>query len=261
MDWTGELNAEIYDEFARERGLYAALNAELARRADLPGARRILDLACGTGATTRAILAAMDRDAEVVGLDAAEDMLDVARRTVNDPRARFVHARARDAARIAGERPFDRALCNAAFWQFPDSAAVLAALSAALAPAGLFVLNLPASRLRGFAPEPHAFQVALGAAVQRATGGAPSPARVLDADELKRAAEAAGLSMGRIETFEFSCSQGELVDLMRIPALLRPLLPGLDDEGAARVVAEVATGVDEDERVVLPWVFMAFRRA
>src|SRR5213082_3483379 len=64
------------------------------RQLDVPASRRWLDVGCGTGALTSAVLAAAD-PAEVVAVDPSEGFLTTARAAVTDPRASFEIADAR----------------------------------------------------------------------------------------------------------------------------------------------------------------------
>jgi SAM-dependent methyltransferase len=65
------------------------------RQLDAPASLRWLDVGCGTGALTSAVLAAGD-PAEVVGADPSEGFLATARAQVTDPRASFEVADARE---------------------------------------------------------------------------------------------------------------------------------------------------------------------
>lgn len=65
------------------------------RRLAVPASRRWLDVGCGTGALTSAVLEAGD-PAEVVGVDPSEGFLKTARASVTDPRASFSVADARE---------------------------------------------------------------------------------------------------------------------------------------------------------------------
>ncbi|SDL21973.1 class I SAM-dependent methyltransferase [Tessaracoccus oleiagri] len=63
---------------------------ELRRRIGTPGRHRLMDLACGSGSSTRALLAA--GPASILGLDASEGMLAEARRKRWPDGVRFAHA-------------------------------------------------------------------------------------------------------------------------------------------------------------------------
>jgi SAM-dependent methyltransferase len=105
-----------------------------------PGARRILDVACGGGALS-AWLA--DRTTgEVVGVDLSDSQLAHARRWLADgkrPKLRFVH---HDVMRLGdlAEPPFDAAVCLDAACYLPDRRAALRGFAARLCPGGRLLL-------------------------------------------------------------------------------------------------------------------------
>ena len=146
MVWRGWNNAEIYHRFVCEHRIYRRLNQRMVELADLVGARHVLDLGCGTGATALACLRVLDMEADLTGVDASEEMVEVARANILDPRARF-HVAPASAVHDVEDGPFDRALCNAAFWQFPASGPVFGSLYRVLEPGARFVFNVPAERV------------------------------------------------------------------------------------------------------------------
>jgi demethylmenaquinone methyltransferase/2-methoxy-6-polyprenyl-1,4-benzoquinol methylase len=64
------------------------------RQAGLRPGMRVLDVACGTGAVTRAIVSVLKGEGSVVGVDPSPGMLDVARRRVRGVEFRAGHAEA-----------------------------------------------------------------------------------------------------------------------------------------------------------------------
>jgi ubiquinone/menaquinone biosynthesis C-methylase UbiE len=88
------LNPGYHQELRRAAG---ALMERVGRRPGL----RLIDLACGTGASTRALVGAAPPGSEVLGLDASHGMLEQAGRRSWPVGVRFEHA-------IAGELDVDR---------------------------------------------------------------------------------------------------------------------------------------------------------
>jgi len=95
---------------------------------------RILDIGCGTGHLSARIAEA---GADVVGIDASEEMIRKARQTHSD--CEFARA---DARSFSFERPFDAVFSNAALHWIPEQDEVLELISDALAPDGRFVAEL-----------------------------------------------------------------------------------------------------------------------
>jgi trans-aconitate methyltransferase len=96
-----------------------------------PG-ERILDLGCGDGQLTAKIAA---RGAEVVGFDASEAMIAVAR-------ARGIEAQLGNAESLPFHHEFDAVFSNAALHWVRDQDAMLAGVHRALKPGGRFVAEM-----------------------------------------------------------------------------------------------------------------------
>ncbi|SFW48825.1 class I SAM-dependent methyltransferase [Amycolatopsis australiensis] len=103
------------------------------RRLDVPASRRWLDVGCGTGALTAAVLAAAD-PAEVAGVDPSEGFLTTARQRVTDPRASFTVADARSLP-FPGDR-FDVVVSGLVLNFVPDPAAAAAEIRRVTVPGG-----------------------------------------------------------------------------------------------------------------------------
>src|SRR5690606_22555520 len=139
------------------------------------------------------------------------EMVEVARAGTVDPRARFEVGDAGAAAAIV-EGPFDRAISNAAFWQFPDRAAVLAALEALVEPGGLVVFNVPAERVADADAPIHPCQGELGRAIADREGAPFVPtATPFDPDAFGADAARHGLRLLDCERLEWAGPQVELM--------------------------------------------------
>jgi len=258
--WSGWENAEVYDSFTRTRDIYRRLNEKLVELAEIEGAHRVLDLACGAGATTLACLPALDRDSEIVGVDASSPMVAVAKAGVIDPRARFEVASAAS-VHEAVDGPFDRIVCNAAFWQFPSQLPVLDSLSRVAAPGARFVFNVPAERVEGESSEIHPFQMALARGIEARTGTPLSRTPVMiDPVLLEDWLRETGFDLVDRVRFVYTGPQEELIELMEIPAMIEPLTPGLAREEREAVVDEARGKVSERETVRVPWIYFVVVR-
>jgi SAM-dependent methyltransferase len=104
------------------------------RQLGIPASRRWLDVGCGTGALTSAVLTAGD-PAEIVGVDPSEGFLKTARASVTDPRASFEVADAR-ALPFPDDR-FDVAVSGLVLNFVPDPAEAAAEIVRVTVPGGL----------------------------------------------------------------------------------------------------------------------------
>lgn len=134
--------AEAHSAQAYKIAFYQATNSALVVAGQLQPGMRIVDLACGSGLTTRAILATIGDDCRIFAVDLSGEMLSIMRRSVTSSAVRFVQASADGFAQHIPGR-VDRVFCNAAFWHFTDSGAVLQEVFVVLNPEGLFLFNLP----------------------------------------------------------------------------------------------------------------------
>lgn len=132
-----------FDRVARRYDLLCTLNPGYrkhlgmsARRLALPPRARVLDLCCGTGLSTAAVLAAYP-DAEVDALDASAEMLAIARTRPHLSRARFLLGDAMDPAAAGAAGPYDGILMAYGIRNVPDPDACLARVRDLLRPGGV----------------------------------------------------------------------------------------------------------------------------
>lgn len=145
MEWR-PLVAIYESRFWRRSGLFAWAAgipfeeeiAQLSREARLDEARRVLDLACGSGIYARPFAQCLS-EGRVVGLDLSAPMLAQARRTSRDEGCAnldLVRGSALDLPFRSGS--FDVVNCCGAVHLFPDIPRALAEIQRVLAPGGRF---------------------------------------------------------------------------------------------------------------------------
>jgi ubiquinone/menaquinone biosynthesis C-methylase UbiE len=128
--------AASYDRLVAASPGYHENLARSARRMQLPGngvGLHLLDLGCGTGASTAALLAAAPQ-ATITGVDASAGMLARARQADWPQRVSFVHSRAEELAAAGVHGPFDGIFAAYLVRNLPDPDPVLAGLRDLLAP-------------------------------------------------------------------------------------------------------------------------------
>ncbi len=137
-------SARQYDSYEKRWHFYGTVADAMIRQLSIKEDSRVLELACGTGACTLK-LAKIARAGKVVALDFSEGMLNVARENAAAKASNivFVHGDAGDISQILAGQKFDFAVCNSAFWHFPEPEKVLTGLLGLLTEAGEFALSLP----------------------------------------------------------------------------------------------------------------------
>lgn len=132
--------ASTYDLLTGANPGYHAHLRLSAGRLEAPRGARLLDLCCGTGASTDALLRAYP-DADVVALDASAGMLARAARKPSLRGARFVHGDASDPSAAGVEGTFDGILMAYGIRNLPEPDLALANLRDLLRPGGRVVFH------------------------------------------------------------------------------------------------------------------------
>lgn len=135
--------APVYDRLVdRNPGYHEHLRIS-ARRLAIPGAGeglRLLDIGCGTGASTAALLCAAPQ-AEIVAVDASAEMLARARAKGWPPTVRFVHAPVEELASAGVHGPFDGIFAAYLVRNLADPDEQLRALCALLRPGATLAVH------------------------------------------------------------------------------------------------------------------------
>ncbi|WP_211299486.1 class I SAM-dependent methyltransferase [Pukyongiella litopenaei] len=129
--------AEIYDEFFVP-ALFGQWAEPLCDAADLGANSQVLDVACGTGATTRVVANRIRSGGRVVGLDRNVGMLAVARSYAGD--IEWIEGLAEDLPFAANT--FDIVLCQFGLMFFDDRTRALAEMRCVVRPGGRIALTV-----------------------------------------------------------------------------------------------------------------------
>jgi SAM-dependent methyltransferase len=182
--------------------------ADLARRAAAHAPRRVLELAAGTGALTRQLVAALD-GVEVIATDLNDAMVGLGR--VREPRAEWRQADAMHLPFDDGE--FDVVACQFGVMFFPDKPAAFTEARRVLTPTGTLIMSTW-GRL-----EEHDFQAALVAALERVFPDDPPrfmvavPHGYADLDAVVADLTAGGLRCAHVEPLTFQGTAASAAEL------------------------------------------------
>ena len=132
LDW----NPEQYEKFIKDRTQPAI---DLANRLEVKEAKRILDLGCGTGNSTK-ILKDRYPNARVIGADNSDEMLAKAKKT--HPDIEFIHLDVGgDLGEVKGK--FDIVFSNACIQWIPNHEILLPKLMSLLRQGGVLAVQIP----------------------------------------------------------------------------------------------------------------------
>ncbi len=133
-----------FTKFSRN-SFYEGLNAQLVDMADISKDKRIVDLACGTGAVTNLIIERLNnaRESVVIAVDHSAGALKQAMENLKDRRdaaIHFVHSQVEGLSGSLKESVDTVVFCNAIHY-IPDKDALLEDISKSLNPGGKFAFN------------------------------------------------------------------------------------------------------------------------
>jgi SAM-dependent methyltransferase len=266
--WARAENAFAYARFCGQFPQYRDMSEDLAALVGLETAQLAVDLGCGTGVSTRAILARLPPTGRVVALDSSEAMLGTGRSELVEPRVRWVRARA-EALASHLEEPADAVLCNSAFWQM-DMSTVLDGVARALRPGGRFAFNIPGLFMR-LPPSdaelqrstPTLFELMWAAAVLH-HGLVPrrphlsEGSRPFTMDSATALLEAAGLQVEQAQIIEYDYSPESVYAWLSIPIFTERQFGHLSYQQRMEALATAYERVDRDVPERSRWaVFVA----
>jgi SAM-dependent methyltransferase len=272
--WADDDNPRRYDAYAREYPNYRETSRDLIAVA-LPSAdttatdAAVLDLACGTGAASREILAVLGPRGRLTGVDKSAAMLEVAARSIADRRATFLQAPAERVDRqVTG--PVDVVICNSAIWQ-TDFAASSTAVRAVLQAGGRFAFNVPVDFLDDGdnQPSPDRYPRLLRemqAIAERDYGWTPAdspPARVgrpRTKESICRSLAATGFEVELVTEVTHQDSAESQRAWLSIPIFTRDRLRGLSYADRMRVLDKAYERLGPGPTLAARWaVFVACR--
>lgn len=268
--WGEDDNAARYADFAQRYSGYRETSRDLVALASPARDATVLDLACGTGATTTEILSVLGPDGKVVAVDQSSAMLTAAAGSVRDRRVQWVLATAEHVDHhLSG--PVDAAVCNSAIWQ-TDLATTASAVRRGLVTGGSFVFNVGLGHLEQ-SDDPNRLgdlPSVMRAIAARNFGWVPpaSPARSsarrnrrLSREVIRQCLSEAGFRVERVEDLSYQESPEAERAWLSVPIFTTMYLPGLPYQQRMQVLEEAYAQLGPGLARTGRWVAFAARAA
>lgn len=258
--WSSDQNARRYAEFARTYSTYRQTSRDLVGLARPAADATVVDLACGTGSTTEAVLSVLGPAGRVIAVDASAAMLTAARSFVQDERVRWLRSPA-EHLDVGAAGGVDTVVCNSAIWQ-TDVPLTALAVRRALRAGGRFVFNVGAAMLADHAgpAEPDPLVDAMTEIAARDHDWRPvsgdADRRGLTETWLRQVLREAGFRVDRVSGYSYQASLAEQRAWLSIPVFTDRLLRGLpyDERMAVLDKAYQRLAAGDPPPVTTPWV-------
>ncbi|MEI6650864.1 MAG: class I SAM-dependent methyltransferase [Candidatus Moraniibacteriota bacterium] len=257
-------SVEAYDGYGSTFSQYEDTSRFLVEVAGIRPGQTVVDLACGTGITTRHILDRVTSDGRVYAVDFSSVMLEKAKQNIRDENVTYIVSRAEDVADVMPEK-VDVVVCNSAFWQFDDYERVFASVASLLKRDGIFVFDLN-QQFYDFGPteESHRKRVMEFISSELARRGYPTESRLrekLKKEHIVKLAQSSGYSLPLTETLEIPGSTIEdTIRFLRIPAVA-PFFEGVPDTVRDDILDTIYR-ILKDDAAQIPknrWIAFVFR--
>jgi ubiquinone/menaquinone biosynthesis C-methylase UbiE len=261
MDWSaqGGTAPANYQRFYVP-AMFEPFAATLVEQAGVEPGSRVLDVACGTGAASRAAARRAGADGSVIGVDLGEPTVAVARSFAPEEGAAPIAFQQGDATALPVEdASFDVAICQQGLQFIPDRVAALREMRRALEPGGRLAIATWADVRR----TPFETLIEM---VERYVGAESSQVmnspHALPAAELERAISEAGFEDVEVRVEEqectWDCAPGEFARRAIACGPLAPAFAALAEDVQRKVAEEtgerLAAHVSPEGKVRMPMV-------
>jgi SAM-dependent methyltransferase len=259
--WDEADQARYYENYCKRSTIYQDLADATIAFAGLADSARVADLGCGSGVSTRALLAHGCQ--EVLAIDPSANMLTACARNVMDPRVALHLGKAEHLPIFLKESVLNGVLCNSAFWLDGDMQGAMVAVANALAPSGTFGMSIPAEFLGHYehrlGKEAEHFFGAVTKARERfkvsfdEKDAQPQSPLLGDATRFLAALESSGFHGAEYTVWTFEWTAGDYLEWLSQPTLIQSMTPGLEDDQRLEFMKAIADGVEPDMPMTSDW--------
>ncbi|MBI2058424.1 MAG: methyltransferase domain-containing protein [Nitrospirae bacterium] len=240
-----------YCKSLKSRNAYVSLARHLIHTAALKKGERVLDLGCGCGESTKAILQVIGKTGTVIGVDPSEPMIESARRNLGDSNVAFNVSTAEAVQQWVKPESVDSVISSAAIW-YLDFSLTLAAARAVLKAHGALAFNLrwdvmpddlPLAKASArFMTEFGKKVVELAQHVEPGYSPTAHPAperRIFKFIEMYKTIPTSGFTLMQCKVFEVGTSPQDFLAWLKCPREGARFLPGLAPKKQERVFQQV----------------------
>jgi ubiquinone/menaquinone biosynthesis C-methylase UbiE len=268
VDFGSEADASHYARYCDQHDTYQASSEHLVAvaAAASQSARRIVDLACGTGATALEICRRFGAPVELTCVDRSVHMLALAQAVPLLARAEFVCGTAEtlDELVVPG---VDLVICNSAFWMM-NMPATLRAVATVLRPGGLFAFSIPgylicdSAQRTPLGARPRLMEAFVEAVRRHELAAANEFDRVgysISEDALQRIGARAGFELFGRQDCDLLESVSTTYDALCIPALLDSYAAALAPDRRMPLLNAVLREYESSPPTQVAWYAYLFR--
>lgn len=263
LGWNNNHTAEMYDNYAKDYATYRETNRDLVDFAEIKKDSHIVDLACGTGMTSNAILKKLANTGHVYALDQAQAMLERAKLNIKASNLSFYLSAAENMHEVLPEG-INYVLCNSAFWQLKADE-TLQSIKYVLAPKAQLVFNLPATFVPSISKDRESINLRrLMTIIAREEFGIDVPKqRRLQPQTLeasKALLERNGFELVRHKAISYQNKLKDSLAFCSIPIMTERTLPNVDYETRMQILEKAYEGVqDKTQTLTVTWDYFAAR--
>ena len=240
-------SGEIYHQYGLSYSQYKKTNQKLIELSSINGSQIVIDLACGTGLTTKEIL--KKNPEKIYAVDFSKDMLNQAKRFIGDNEVNFILSDASKIDQVISEK-VDRVLCNSAFWQFPDQIQVLKSIKNTLKEDGLFIFNLNSQFYDFGLEESHRTRIIKEIFSEMEKRGYNPQGKLkekVNQKLIQKMIDESGLVLIKTELYSFEGARLEdTIDFFKIPAVA-PFFDGVPSSEQEEILSLVKSRLEKEE--------------
>jgi SAM-dependent methyltransferase len=214
----------------------------------------ILDIACGTGRTFKAVVDTIHYRGQAILMDKSSAMISIAKSNVDYEKTSFVECDIGELNKYMGEGKIDVCLCNSAIWNM-DFSSVLRELSHVIRPGGRFGFTLPTGVVfRTFDKSVRDLLADNRSENKNHTEGAHFPVwRSSFVQENISILNKFNFKIEQVYDFEIRIPINQILSFWRIPVMTETMFPQLSYEERLGLLEDVSKSMKVSDYEIFNW--------